>query len=229
MKTSHIIPVLIAVVYIILFCGGCASVPQKKFYVMNYVPEPMMKRINPNPYPYTIRVKEFGIEKAYDQKQIVYRTSAFELGRYFYRSWAVAPTDMITDLVQKHLSAVNIVSHVVRRMDEGVKPDYELKGVIEALEQYESEDLWFAHLAFRLIFTRISDNRVLYNRHFDNRKEVHKQEPVQVVRELSRILDILMSQAIHDIDVVLSREYGLSGRADEDSSEYDFQGDLGVE
>jgi ABC-type uncharacterized transport system auxiliary subunit len=189
---------------------GCGPAPTKKFYMLNYVPEPLTNRLNPNPYPYTIRIKEFAIEKAYDQQSIVYRTSAFELGRYFYRAWAVSPSDMFVDLIQKHFDAVNLVSHAVRRLDEGVKPDYELNGIIEAIEQYESEENWFAHLAFRLSLVRLSDNRVVYSRDFDSHKQVPNHDPIDVVRELSRIMDLLISQAIHDVDVVLMREYGLT-------------------
>jgi ABC-type uncharacterized transport system auxiliary subunit len=189
---------------------GCSAPPMKKYYVLNYVPEPLKSRLNPAPYPCTFRVKEFSIEKAYDQQSIVYRTSAYELGRYFYRVWAVSPPDMFADLFQKHLDALSLVSHVVRRIDEGAKPDFELNGMIEAIEQYESDETWFAHLAFRLSLTRLSDNRIVYSRRFDNHKQVPDHDPVQVVRELSRILDVLMTQAVHDIDVVLAREYGIS-------------------
>ena len=38
---------------------------------------------------------------------------------------------MITDVVHKHLVSTNIVSHIVRRFDEGLKPDYELTGDAE--------------------------------------------------------------------------------------------------
>jgi ABC-type uncharacterized transport system auxiliary subunit len=193
--------------------AGCGAAPVKKFYMLNYVPEPLSERLNVNPYPYTIRIKEFAIEKAYDQQSIVYRTSAYEMGRYFYRAWAVNPTNMFVDLIQKHFDAVNLVSHAVRRLDEGGKPDYELNGIIEAIEQYESEENWFAHLAFRLSLVRIADNRVVYSRDFDSHKQVPNRDPIDVVRELSRIMDVQISQAIHDIDVVLMREYGLATSA----------------
>jgi ABC-type uncharacterized transport system auxiliary subunit len=201
---------LLTTALLALLLSGCGSAPVKKYYVLNYVPEPLSQRLNPAPYPVTVRIKEFSIEKAYDQQQIVYRTSAYELGRYFYRVWAVNPTDMFADLIQKHMDEVDLVSHVVRRLDEGAKPDFELNGMIEAIEQYESDEKWFAHLAFRLSLTRLKDNRVVYSRRFDNHKEVLQHDPVQVVSDLSRIMDMLMNQALHDIDVVLARECGVN-------------------
>jgi len=195
-------------VYLLLIT--CGNVPVKKFYVINYEPEPMRTRQFQGPYPYTIRVKEFTIEEAYARPQLVYRKSPFELEYYFFRAWAVKPVRMITDAVDKHITSTGIVSHVVRRFDEGAKPEYELSGHIEAIEEYDSEDVWFAHLAIRLRLTRISDGRTVYMRRFDRRKQVFQHDAEYVIRELSQILDFIMSQALHDLDVVLAKEYGIT-------------------
>jgi ABC-type uncharacterized transport system auxiliary subunit len=120
----------------IVCLSGCGNVPIKKFYIINYEPEPLKTRAYENPYPYTIRVKEFDIEEAYARPQIVYRKSPFQLQYYFFKVWAVKPIRMITDIVHKHLASSRIVSHVVKRFDEGARPDYELSGHIEAIEEY---------------------------------------------------------------------------------------------
>jgi ABC-type uncharacterized transport system auxiliary subunit len=176
---------------------------------MNYIPEELPRRRKEGPYPFTIRIKKLDIEEAYARPQIVYRKSPFEMRYYFYRVWAVKPTDMLTDLIEKHLSSVGLVSHVVRRFDQGSSPDYELTGKIEAIEEYDNDNVWFAHLSFRLSLTRLKDSRLLYSRHFDDRKQVHQREPEYVVRELSRLMDVRLTQAIMDIDGILAREYGL--------------------
>ncbi|MBD3391088.1 MAG: hypothetical protein GF418_03445 [Chitinivibrionales bacterium] len=209
MRTNAVITTCVAAACALLMLSGCASAPIKQYYTMNYIPEDLPRRRKEGPYPYTIRVKKFDIEEAYARPQIVYRKSPFEMRYYFYRVWAVKPTDMITDLVEKHLSSVGLVSHVVRRFDQGSSPDYELTGKIEAIEEYDNENVWFAHLAFRLKLTRLSDNRTMYSRRFDDRKQVFQHDPELVVRELSRIMDVRVTQAIMDIDAILAREYGL--------------------
>jgi ABC-type uncharacterized transport system auxiliary subunit len=186
----------------------CGTIPIKQYYVLNYVPLSTAGRLISTPYPFTVRLKEFGIEDAYNRSQIVYRQSPFELRYYFYKLWAVKPNKMITDMVQKHLEGIGFVSHVIRRYDEGLKPDYELSGDIEALEEYDSDQLWYAHLALRITLTRLSDGRVMYSREFDNRKRVYQYSPDNVVREMSAILEFIMNQAVHDMDAVFSREYG---------------------
>ena len=188
----------------------CARVPVKQYYVLNYVPTAPSARLSSTPYPFTIRLKELSIEDAYNRPQIVYRQSPFELRYYFYKIWAVKPNKMITDLIQKHLVSVNLVSHVIRRFDEGIAPNYELSGNIEAIEEYDSDQLWFAHLCIRLTLTRVADGRVLYSRLFDNRKRVYQYSPDNVVKEMSVILEFIVNQAIHDLDIIFAKEYGLT-------------------
>ncbi|MBN1578011.1 MAG: membrane integrity-associated transporter subunit PqiC [Chitinispirillaceae bacterium] len=201
--------------YRLLLCSivpvlfGCVRMPIKQFYVLNYVPSPARDRLNPGAYQCTFRLREFGVEEAYTRPQIVYRRSPFQLMYYVYRVWAVKPERMITDLFHKHLLTANLVSNVVRRFDEGNKPDYEVNGMIEAIEEYDSDELWFAHLALRVNLTRINDGRLMYSRRFDQRKRVFQHEPEYVVREMSALMEYIFTQAIHDFDAVLSSEFGV--------------------
>jgi len=199
----------------LLWCVGCTSlfgkVSVKQYYVLNYVPSsPNGGDMVRSPFPFTVRVKDFDIEEAYTRPQIVYRQNPFELLYYNNKLWAVKPNRMITDLVRKQLISSGLVSHIVRRYDEGLAPDFELSGLIEAIEEYDSDQLWFAHLALRLTLTRSSDGRVMYSRQFDNRKKVFRYSPEAVVQELSAILEFIMNQAIRDITVIFAREAGVS-------------------
>jgi len=196
---------------------GCANVPFKKYYQLNYLPGLIANRQNDNPYPYIIRLKEFDIEEAYNRPQIVYRQSPFELRYYVYRVWAVKPSRMVTDLVYKHLLDVNLVSSVTRRYDEGSKPHFELSGMVEALEEYDSDELWFSHVALRFSLVNLSNGNIVYNRRFDVRKKVLEHNPELVIREMSALIEYAISQAIQDIDNLLAGESGM-GNSSEDGS-----------
>ena len=187
--------------------AGCGSIPLRHFYEMNYLPSSHWNRQSPAPYPCTIRVADFDIEQAYNRPEIVYRQSPFQLQYYYYRVWAVKPARMITDLAYKHLEMSRIAAHLVRRYDESPKPDYELSGYIEAVEEYDSDELWFAHLALTINLTRISDGSSVYTRRFDLRKRVYQHTPEYVIRELSSLMEYVMTQVIHDIDVKFAAEY----------------------
>jgi ABC-type uncharacterized transport system auxiliary subunit len=202
----------------LLCCSGCSTLfgkmPVKQYYVLNFVPSAMTDgRLSPSPYPFTLRLKELDIEEAYARPQIVYRQSPFELLYYNYKMWAVKPNRMVTDLILKQLAAANLVSHVVQRYDEEFNPDYELTGTIEAMEEYDSDQIWFAHLAIRFSLARLSDGVVLYSRQFDNRKRVFRYSPEAVVQELSATLEFIMVQALHDMDAIFAKESGGVGTA----------------
>jgi len=194
----------------LLLATGCADAPAKRYYTLNYVPAELDSRTRTSPYPFTVRVRDLDIEEAYARPQIVYRKSPFQLDYYFYRVWAVKPTRMLSDLLQKHLLASNLVTSVVRRFDEGSKPHFEITGTIEAIEEYDSEDIWFAHIALHLRLTRLSDGKVVYSRRFDNRKRVFENKPEYVVREMSAIVEFVLNQVMKDLDAVLARELGMS-------------------
>ena len=150
---KHIV-VLLTVSFALLL--SCATTTAKKFYILNYQPETLTNRLSQNPWPCTIRVRDFSIEGAYARNQIVYRRSPYELEYYFYHNWAVKPSSMLTDIVRRHLQAVNLVNNVILRYDEGTMPDYELSGTISSIEEYDSETAWFAHLAFSVKLTRMA-------------------------------------------------------------------------
>lgn len=203
---------IINLVLIAVSCAGligCAKVPVKQYYILNYLPSTTRDRLYPSPYPYTIRLRELDIEEAYNRPQIVYRQSPFQLRYYVYQVWAVKPTRMITDLLNKHLVTANLVSSVIRRYDEGPRPDYELNGTIESLEEYDSEELWFAHMCIRLNLVCLKDGKTIYTRRFDHRKKVFQHEPEYVIREMSALMEYIVNQAIHDIDVKLAHEMGI--------------------
>ena len=186
---------------------GCASIPIRHYYEMNYLPASHWSRLNPSPYPCTIRVADFDIEQAYNRPEIVYRQSPFQLQYYYYRVWAVKPARMVTDLIYKHLIMAELASHAVRRYDESPKPDYNLTGNIEAIEEYDSGELWFAHLAITMNLSRISDGSPIYTRRFDLRKRVYQHTPEYVIREMSSLMEYIMTQVIRDLDGKFAKEY----------------------
>ena len=200
---------LCSALFATLILCSCATVPVKQFYELNYLPGSIVNRQSDKPYPFVVRLKEFDIEEAYNRQQIVYRQSPFELRYYVYRVWAVKPSRMITDLMYKHLLNANLTSSVTRRFDEGAKPQYELSGMIEALEEYDSDELWFAHVALRISLMNTSEGRIVYNRRFDLRKKVIEHDPELVIREMSALVEYAISQAVQDIDGKLALEAGI--------------------
>ncbi len=196
---------IVAILALILI-SSCSKPITKQFYLLSYQPDQLTDRLQEEPYPFTIRLRPFEIEKAYSKPNIVYRRSPYELEYYGYHQWAVRPTDMMTDQIYSHLEGLKLVTSTVRRLDEKGKPDYELAGTVIAMEEYDSEDTWFAHLKIRMILTRLSDGEVVYNRLYDQRKIVDTHSPLHVVRTLSELTDYFASSLMNELDKTLNQE-----------------------
>lgn len=120
---------------------------------------------------------------------------------------------MVSDLVFDYLVKSNIAERIVHRYDELPEPDYALSGDVEAIEEYDSGQVWFAHLAITINLSRVSDDSTMYARSFDLRQEVSLHRPEYVVQELSMIMRQIMTLAIQDLDRVFSKEYSSRGVA----------------
>jgi len=166
--------------------AGCAAPPQEHFFMMAYLPPldpPALQR-----QPYTLKLRPLEISLAYDRDKIVYRYSQFEFEYYHYQLWAVRPQKMITDLLRRHLEKAGVFDRIVLAYTEH-RPDFEISGEILAIEELDSGDSWFAHLAMSFRMTRYRSDRVVWSYEFDRKKPVHNKAPVYVVKALSEIFE----------------------------------------
>jgi len=196
--------VLSAAIFFFALIWGCGRPLHKHFYVLNYTPDRFEDRrmgAN-NPYPVTIRLRPFEIERAYARPNIVFRENPFRLDFYPDHLWAVRPADMITDLIFNHFTTINIVENVTRRLDERA-PDFELTGTVSAIEEFNSGDLWYAHLRISFVLTDFRTDRTVYSRVFSLTRPVPAKNPLSVVMVLSEIISFIASHLMKDIDKTL--------------------------
>lgn len=197
-------PKILACTLFVLFLLGCfGKAPENRYYLLDYVPTPARLAENSPPLPVTLRVKNLNVDEAYSRPELVYRQSAHELRFYNYHQWAVKPEHLITDMVFKHIRTSNLFKSTTRTLMD-FKPDYSLTGQVLALEEYDNQDKWFAHLSINF---QLADNRSraqIWNKMFDVRKEVAQHEPVFVVRELSYLLEHIMDKVVEELENTLS-------------------------
>ncbi len=199
-----------AVVSGLVFVVGCGSVPQRQYFTLSYpLTEDRATESRPPLHPLRLRLKPFTSTLPYDRPQIVYRQSPYLFQYYAFRLWASKPQHMLREIVGRHLLASRLVADVEREYGEHL-PDYELGAEVEAIEEFDSGDVWYGHLAMRFELIRFRDKAVVWRGHFDRRRVVHKKEPVHVVRALSAILEDEMRRAVAELDHVLSAERGVA-------------------
>jgi len=188
---------------VLLALAGCARPLIKNYYVLNYAPDTLTTRKSQTPYEKTIRLRPFAIEKIYAKPNIIYRENPYQLSFYNDHLWAVRPADMISDLIFNHLESINLVRTAVRRIDEKTAPDYELWGSVLAIEEYDSDDFWYAHLKIMAVLNDYKTGRTIYSRTFDHTRKVESKTPIAVVKTLSEVMDYIVSMLMTDLDSVI--------------------------
>ena len=79
------------------------------------------------------------------------------------------------------------------------RPKYTIAGQLHAIEVYDSEDLWFAHLEITLYLTRFTDGERLWSMDFDQRKQIEAGDYGHAARALSELFSTCMTQALAEL------------------------------
>jgi ABC-type uncharacterized transport system auxiliary subunit len=148
-------------------------------------------------------VREVEISPIYNRPQIVYRYSPQELQFFRQNNWADRPSRMIGQLLVKAVSDAGIFRTVVERMGAAA-PAYVLDTNVEAIEELQGGDVWFAHLAMTWRLARFEDNLTVWQFSFDERRPLARQELAQVVRAMSEILDEQLRIALPQLEAALA-------------------------
>src|SRR5690606_26871526 len=195
---------LAAALALLAVTSGCffGRSPDTRYYTLDYVPAPDPQRLERGPYPFTVRLREPTIAEAYRRSQIVYRQSAYQMQFYAYHLWAVDPERMVGDLLFKHLRAARLFENVTR-VAETIPPDFQLTCDVRAIEEYDSPDRWYAHLAIEYQLIDEKNGQVLWKHLYDLRAPVPQQEPVFVVRELAALTSIIHDRLVNELEPVL--------------------------
>ena len=203
-----------ALVSIVL--SGCffARAPETKYYMLDYQPAPSKERLQRGPYPFVARLREPTIAEAYRRNQIVYRQSAYQMQFYAYHLWSVDPDRMLGDLLLKHLRAARLFTNITRSA-ESYTPDFHLTCDIQAIEEYDAPETWYARLAVEYQLIEEKSGDVVWKKLFDLRKSVSQQEPVYVVRELSALAETIHERLVEELEVALDEaKYRASTQAE---------------
>ncbi|MDB5103842.1 MAG: putative lipoprotein [Fibrobacteres bacterium] len=187
-----------------LLLAGCffAKPQVTQYYVLDYLPTPPKERLEKGPYPFVLRVRDCSIAEAYRRSQIVYRQSANQMQFYGLHLWAVDPDRMINDLAVKHLKAARLFDNVTRSVENYV-PDFFLSCDIQAVEEYDSKEQWYAHMAIEYQLEDAKTSEIVWKKLYDLRKTVPQQEPVYIVRELSTLLENVNDRLVQELEVTL--------------------------
>jgi ABC-type uncharacterized transport system auxiliary subunit len=193
---------------IALICSGCAQIlggnaelPQRRFY--DFGTEVVQSGLaqSERPYAVQVQVKTFDVQRAYNRTEIVFRRDQYELHRDPLHSWITRPGDLFTDAVQQYLRQADLFTYVGGDRDfYDRRPDYVLSGVVKAVERFDSGDVWAAHLAMSMELVRQEDALVVWQKDFDDERQVFFPEMKHTVAAFSQILGQQMETSMREID-----------------------------
>ena len=179
--------------------GGKAEIRENRKFIIE---SGQLKLDLPNserPYALHVEVGKFDVSRLYDRNQIILRQSAEEIREKAYHSWAVRPSEMITDAVEGYLKEASLFTDI-RQDFVDVIPDYRVTGTVKSLERLDSGDQWYAN--FRLSLQLVDGrNEVVKRWDFDGEAErVYHRDFVHTVSAFNELLRRYMYQVIRDMD-----------------------------
>ncbi|MFW5879067.1 MAG: ABC-type transport auxiliary lipoprotein family protein, partial [Myxococcota bacterium] len=173
---------------------------QRRFYTL----------VRPAPTPITetahageLWVREVQIASVYDRPQIVFRHSPTELRYFPFETWADRPQRMMNQHVVQALRASGLFQSVLDRLGTS-PPTWVLHPNVEAMEQLDGGDVWYAHLAMSFRLTRWGEDEVLLEHGFSESRPLNDGDVSLTIRALSEILDEELGRLMEKIDARLS-------------------------
>lgn len=196
---------------------GCSSVPDYTYFTMAYTLL-QAEGDTDQPLAESLRIRDLEIAPAYDKDKMVYRFSPYQFQYYNYMLWAVKPNKMVTELIVRHLEHSGLFE-VVSRDYGDARPQFELTGTLEAIEELDSGSEWYAHLAFSLRVSRFRDERVVWSHRVDAKKRVYNKAPVYVAKALSELMEAEMNKVVEKLGAFLKQRQARLGEGARDGSQ----------
>lgn len=178
-------------------CFGAVST-QRSYYVLAGDPGSRPDR----PLIHGVaRVANLDADAVYEKFQFVVRRNPYELKYSDLHVWAVKPNQMVSDILARALLETGVFEAVTRTLSEQ-KPDFILNGDLNAIEIYDSDDVWYAHLAFSMSLTRFSDGAQLWQMSYDQRKILAERSYAQGARAISELLSAAVRRAYVELSML---------------------------
>jgi len=144
-----------------------------------------------------VHVKKFTIDPAYQRTNIVYRESPYDFMFYDLDLWATRPEQMLTQVAGEYLVKSNMFKSVdLKPMG---KPDFELLGNVDAIEEIDEGNSQEAHLAMQLTFRKVGEDAPLWEKRYDERQSMNKRDAHSAAEALSKLYAKYMQDALENI------------------------------
>lgn len=142
----------------------------------------------------TVQVRKFTIDPAYQRSNIVYRESAYTFMFYDLDLWASRPDQMLNKTAVKYIDQ----SGLFAKGSKTAKPDYEILGNIDAIEEVDEGSSRYAHLDMTLTF-RKTEGAPLFEKEDNERLTMDGSEPQHVAQSISKLYGQFMEDFLKNV------------------------------
>ncbi|MBT3346380.1 MAG: hypothetical protein HN712_06265 [Gemmatimonadetes bacterium] len=181
------------------FIGGKTEIRERRKFIIEAAPLHLSLPHSERPYEYRVLLESFSVSRFYERDQLIYRLSPEEIRDDRYNTWAVRPSDMITDAVESYLKQAQLFTDL-RQSFLDVNPDFTFSGSVRAIERFDSGDRWYVRLDVDLQLVN-QQNQIIWQFPFEPvQEEVFDADPVFAVQAMRELVRYNMERAIRDLD-----------------------------
>jgi ABC-type uncharacterized transport system auxiliary subunit len=195
--------------------SGCATLtvpaPPTREYLLDYAPPSSQG----SSLPAVLRVAHLSIASTYARTGIMYRSSDHEIGSYAYHQWVTDPAGMVGDLLARDFAEAGQYRAVLNGPSR-VRPDYELSGAIEEMEERIGDGGSSAHLQIRVLLRRLAtdaENKVVFQKTYTADEPTPGDNTSELVAAMSRGLQQISESLRADVHEAIAADLtkGLRG------------------
>jgi ABC-type uncharacterized transport system auxiliary subunit len=161
------------------------------------------------PYPYRVAVMRFRAAPPYQQSDLLYRPSAFEVASYGSSRWEATPAEMLTERFYEALRGSHLFREVTLRGLSG-GADLLLQGRVTRFEEVDSPQGAFAELAVEVELTCLRGARTVWQGELSARTPMAERTPDELARAMSESLAAAVGDLLARLGPAL-RELGEEG------------------
>ena len=159
----------------------------RKYYILDFPIDPDTLNAKTSLTTYVCEINTVKMPPAYGQHRIAVRQRSHEISYYQYHHWAMAPSEILTNLIEKKIQSTHIFISASRYMWE-VIPDYQINTSIYQIEVMERDDQFFAHLNMRLNLNDRAANVIAVTHQFDRMEFLEERDLNLYATSISNIL-----------------------------------------
>lgn len=175
--------------------SACGSTPETRHYRLDLTPQQMQSEQQERP---VLGVEYFSAAPAYDETQIVYRTSPYLLKYYYYHRWSAAPGLMMTDALQRGYARTGLFETVT--VGEVARADVILSGYVVAIEEVDvSEEEWLGRIALDLRLRDSATGTLLWSESYMLEEPLEERSPEGLARAISAATTEIVEKSAPEI------------------------------